>query len=338
MRFLPAFTVIAAFLFSCPVRAQESSITLSFPVDCRINETCWVVNYADTDEAKDSARDFTCGPHTYDAHDGTDIAIADRVKMEQGVAILAAAEGTVKRVRDEIDDKQPAEEDIKSMLAERKGCGNGVVIDHGNGRQTIYCHMKKDSLLVKADQKVRAGDKLGLIGQSGAAEFPHLHLAVFHDGKIIDPFTGFDQEKGCNAPDAQSLWKAGSGMDYAPVSLYTAGFQDSVPDFEAIKIDTTVKAEIDRMAPVLAFWAGFFGAQQGDKIRMEILSPDGSLLAERGMVQDKTRARQFYYIGKRLSGDAWRAGEYQGVFRLTRDGAPGMPPLEREIRHTVAVR
>ena len=75
-------------------------------------------------------------------------------------------------------------------------CGNGVVLAHPGGWETQYCHMAKGSVRVKTGETVTAGTVLGLVGMSGDAEFPHLHLAVRHNGEKIDPFAP-DAKLGC---------------------------------------------------------------------------------------------------------------------------------------------
>ena len=85
-----------------------------------------------------AATDFTCGPLSYDGHDGTDIALPTRAAMAEGVAVLAAAPGTVTGIRDGIADFAP--------VIQGKECGNGVVIDHGAGWVTQYCHLRQGSV------------------------------------------------------------------------------------------------------------------------------------------------------------------------------------------------
>lgn len=63
--------------------------------------------------------------------------------------------------------------------------GNTVVIDHGFGLQTLYMHMS--ALNVKEGQTVSKGELLGLSGQSGYAEGPHLHISVRIHNISIDP-------------------------------------------------------------------------------------------------------------------------------------------------------
>ncbi len=317
-----------------PLSAMANrSLRLSAPVDCRIGETCWIVNYVDVDPEPDSASDFHCGHLTYDAHHGTDIGIADWKTMEKGVAVHAAAGGTVLRVRNESEDRLPSPEDIKNMKAENKGCGNGVVLKHGYGWQTIYCHMKQDSIVVKPDQTVKAGDKIGEIGHSGIAEFPHLHFGAFFESHTIDPFTGFDDMKGC-AQNGTSLWKSKSAINYEPVSLYAAGFKADVPDFDAIKQDISSPDTLPANIPALTFWAGLYGAVKGDMITLEIQDSYGRIFATRTTEQEKNRARQFYYVGKKIRNNSLVPGTYTGTLRLTRispDGNSFTRRISREI-------
>ena len=55
---------------------------------------------------------------------------------------------------------------------------NYIVVDNGNGWQTIYYHLMTDSIAVKVGQTVVAGQPLGLVGSSGSSTDPHLHFEV----------------------------------------------------------------------------------------------------------------------------------------------------------------
>jgi len=66
-----------------------------------------------------------------------------------------------------------------------KGYGNCVIIDHGNGFQTLYAHHSKN--LVKAGQEVSQDTVIALSGNTGRATGPHLHFEVRKDGKPLDP-------------------------------------------------------------------------------------------------------------------------------------------------------
>ncbi len=65
--------------------------------------------------------------------------------------------------------------------------GNYVIINHGNGYQTLYGHMSKT--LCRTGQSVSQGTRIGLVGSTGYSTGPHLHFTVYKNGKLIDPLT-----------------------------------------------------------------------------------------------------------------------------------------------------
>ena len=64
------------------------------------------------------------------------------------------------------------------------GYGNYVIIDHGNGLETIYAHL---SIVYDNDPEFWVGSVIGLSGNSGYSTGPHLHFGVRKDGKYVDP-------------------------------------------------------------------------------------------------------------------------------------------------------
>jgi len=130
-------------------RLQTSApIKVELPARCTLGETCWVANYVDVDPGP-GAQDFRCEARTHDGHDGIDLAVRDQGIMEQGLPVLAAASGTVSRVRDGVADVGLSDARSREAIAGRE-CGNGVVIDHGDGWETQYCHLKQHSLRVRS--------------------------------------------------------------------------------------------------------------------------------------------------------------------------------------------
>lgn len=63
--------------------------------------------------------------------------------------------------------------------------GSVVVLDHGNGWQSLYAHL--DSFDVHTGQTLRAGTRIGRAGRTGKVTGAHLHLEILHSGKRIDP-------------------------------------------------------------------------------------------------------------------------------------------------------
>ncbi|HEU4423120.1 MAG TPA: M23 family metallopeptidase, partial [Pilimelia sp.] len=94
-------------------------------------------------------------------HAGVDLAI------REGTPFRAAHSGTV------------------TLAKWYGGYGNCVILDHGNGIETVYGHAS--SLLVKEGQKVEAGDPIGLVGNTGHSYGSHLHYEVHVYGVPKDP-------------------------------------------------------------------------------------------------------------------------------------------------------
>ncbi len=67
----------------------------------------------------------------------------------------------------------------------RRGYGNHIVIAHGYGYKTLYAHLSK--ILVKKGEKVKRGDVIGLVGNTGLSVSPHIHYEVHKNNKKINP-------------------------------------------------------------------------------------------------------------------------------------------------------
>lgn len=297
---------------------KSNAPKLEMPVDCELGENCWIVNYVDVDPSEDIRADFTCNPRTYEGHKGTDFGLADRRTMEAGINVLSATSGTVSRVRNNVPDR-PALKGMPYDVEEGKECGNGILVDlPQKGWKIAYCHMKESSITVKPGDKIKAGDKIGLIGQSGNADFPHLHISIYHDNITIDPFTGQTDTKGCNQ-EAHTLWKDTEAVSYSPVDIYAAGFENAQPVFDQIKIDASAKEFIAVDSDIITLWASFYGVKKDDIIEMEILTPRGESYAARQFVMSKDRAQQFYFIGRKTRSAPLMIGVYTGDIKLSRE-------------------
>ena len=67
----------------------------------------------------------------------------------------------------------------------QKGYGNTVVIDHGYGYKTRYAHLSK--ILTQRARKVKRGEEIALVGNTGKSTGPHLHYEVIYKGQHVNP-------------------------------------------------------------------------------------------------------------------------------------------------------
>ena len=323
---------IGLLLAATPAAALE----LGWPVACTRGQDCWIVHYVDADLRPDRAADFTCGTLSYDGHNGTDIAVRDRRAMAAGVPVLAAADGTVVRVRDGVPERPVVSDTVGAIHAVGEECGNGVLIDHPDGWQSLYCHMKQDSVRVAPGQAVRRGEAIGAVGQSGLAEFPHLHLGILRDGAVIDPFTSAPAA-GCDAASGQPLWAAQTKVDYDPTMLFAAGFAAKPPELLALLTDASSPLTLAADSSALVLWFMAYGVQAYDRISFQIRGPGDRSFLKQDAVQRSTRIRVMRYVGKRNRSGALPRGEYTGRVVLTRRRPDG-GELRRVIERRVMVR
>lgn len=289
---------------------------LVLPIACTLGRDCAIQNYPDDDPGP-AAQDYQCHGRTYQGHDGTDFRLPSMVAQREGVAVLAAAAGTVRAVRDgEID---LSIRDRPAGATAGRECGNGVAIDHGGGWETQYCHMARGSIAVAAGQKVVAGTPLGRVGLSGDTEFPHLHLTVRRSGKAVDPFA-FGQAAGqCGA--GRSLWVATPA--YTPGQVLLAGFAAGPVSLAQAQAEgATPQPRPARTTPLVAFVEAI-GLAGGDIQRLVLSGPDGTVLADnQAPPLDRDKAQTILFAGRRPPLSGWPAGRYRLRYTVLRGGLP----------------
>ncbi len=74
---------------------------------------------------------------------------------------------------------------VVNIIRSRKGLGNVVEIDHGNGYKTRYAHLA--DIEVRKGRELKKGDRVGYVGVSGSSFAPHLHYEVLRDTLVMDP-------------------------------------------------------------------------------------------------------------------------------------------------------
>ena len=180
--------------------------------------------------------------------------------MRAGVDVIASAKGTVIGTRNSVDDVLYTAANAANV--EGKGFGNGLVLRHDDGWETHYCHMKKGSVQVKTGEVVEAGTILGQIGLSGRTQFPHVHLSVRKDGKVVDPFDP-DGSVTCDEPDEGTL--RSEPLPYSAGAVPYAAFADNIPAFEDVKSGRADAKSLPVDAPAIVVFGFGFGAKKAIK-------------------------------------------------------------------------
>ena len=304
------------------------------PIACPTDTGCIVRSFVDQDPGP-GAKDWHCGRLTYDGHKGTDIRVPDGVAMAKGVQVLAAAPGTVLRLRDGMDDvsiRVTGADAVKDREA-----GNSVIIDHGDGWETQYGHLRKGSIIVKSGETVTAGQPIALMGLSGNTEFTHTHFEIRHNGQPVDPYTSTAMGQGCGG--VFTLWteRALAALSYREDAPFDAGFDDARPDQWAARAGAYAGLVPTVDSPALVFWIDVLGHRAGDRQMMRLLSPDGTPLANADDVVTETHVQWFQFIGAKRPANGWPPGRYRGEYSLVRD-INGQPQTLIAITRAIDVR
>ncbi|HRH58513.1 MAG TPA: peptidoglycan DD-metalloendopeptidase family protein, partial [Chitinophagales bacterium] len=232
--------------------------------------------YVDQNTATTSITDFSCGSNTYDGHRGTDIAIFPYgfYKMDNNqVEVVAAAAGTIIAKADGNFDRNCSSNSLTA---------NSIIIQHADGSEALYWHMKKNSVTSKTvGQTVVAGEYLGIVGSSGSSSGPHLHFEVWAGSTNAtrqDPYSG-----ACNTLNANSWWitqKPAIDPAVLKVSTNTTDLvMPGCPTTETPNENTSFTIPFQG-AGLPAGYAKFYiflrDATVGSTIDLKILNPNGT--------------------------------------------------------------
>lgn len=290
--------------------ATAMAQTFALPIGCLPGETCFVQKYVDVDPGE-AVADYACGSLSSPGHQGTDF----RVLPGASADVLAGAPGTVKAVRDGMADNLFAE---PIRVPSQRACGNGVLIDHGGGVETLSCHMSPGTLRVAVGDTVAAGTVLGRVGASGEAGFRHLHFQIMREGKPLDPFTGREMGEGACGTGGTPLWDAAAwqALQATPrTAVLSAGFADGPVTIAAIQDGTL--APVAAGAEALVAYGLVFGPEAGDRHHIRIEGP--GIAVDEAMPQERAQAQAMRFAGKRL-GEGLSPGRYTMHYAIVRNG------------------
>ncbi|HMN97690.1 MAG TPA: M23 family metallopeptidase [Phycisphaerales bacterium] len=214
------------------------------------------------------AIDYACRPWTYGGHEGIDTEIRSFGEQFVGVPVFAARDGIVVFAQDGWPDTN-----IFGGIQ-----GNIVVLDHGDGSESQYYHLKQGSVAVGVGTSVRAGTQIGSVGSSGNSFGPHLHFQTmrFVGGQwsVVEPFAG-----PCR-PGA-SDWTDQAPLDTDALFLHDFGITRT--DLSALAepwwtpwpLPTDGQIQLDD--PAVVFWWRVFNFPPNCPVRVRFYRPNGTL-------------------------------------------------------------
>src|SRR5690606_12469092 len=78
---------------------------------------------------------------------------------------------------------------VVDFAGQQRGYGNVVILEHRNGVQTLYAHLRGFASGLKKGDKIDQGEIIGFVGATGWATGPHLHYEFMVNGQQMDPMT-----------------------------------------------------------------------------------------------------------------------------------------------------
>jgi hypothetical protein len=211
--------------------------------------------------------DYACRPWASDGHAGIDTGIRSFGEQMIGVPVLAARDGVVVFAQDGFPDTN-----IFGGFG-----GNIVAIEHADGVETQYYHLKNGSVAVSVGQPVTAGQQIGLVGSSGNSFGPHLHFNTLVNGQIVEPFSG-----ACNPVPSQ--WADQASLDTDELFLWDFGITRTdlfaLPEPWWHPWPLPGDGQFSVNDPFIAFWWFVYNFPEDCLIHVRFLRPDGSVAVD----------------------------------------------------------
>jgi hypothetical protein len=105
--------------------------------------------------------------------------------VDYGAKVIAVADGTVVETLSNLDDQVVGTlPDPKTITIENVD-GNHIVLDLGHGKFGFYAHLQKDSVVVKKGDRVKRGQVMALLGNTGNTSAPHLHFHLMDGSSVL---------------------------------------------------------------------------------------------------------------------------------------------------------
>jgi len=252
-----------------------NELRLRLPIAGTYGKDWLLANFFDADAASSRVRDYMGAVGgdaiTYDDHTGVDFELPGFRAMDEGVAVVAAAEGVIEETSDQLYDRN------RTCV---HGRSNEVRIRHANGFATRYMHLRKGSVLVRPGDHVSAGQRLALVGSSGCSSYPHLHFETLDcQGQAIDTMAAKLFEATLTYP-----------RDAQPTVMETAVFQPKIHDVLAIQEPDGPDRHQVAVGQYFSVGATIANLRAGDRVRFDFLTPNNALWEH----SFETRADKFF--------------------------------------------
>ena len=297
--------------------ANAEDLKFGLPIKCEINKDCFIQNLPDILNGSDAADPF-CQGATYQGHKGIDIRLLSLENIKEDIPVIAAGDGVVKAFRDGEEDRLIVTQEDRNRIKDKE-CGNGIVLSHVGGYESQYCHLKQNSISIQNGDKVKQGDILGFVGNSGFASFPHVHFTLRKGEQWLDPISGSAPSQSCQLTTKQNtLLDEETAKLFSENSsrLLTSGISGKV--IEHIKLVRTGAPEKLKMSDQATVgWAWFINLRKGDQIRFTLEGPKGLLVENTTKPLDRNKASYSAYAGDKSRSIK---GEYRLKTELLRDG------------------
>ncbi len=293
------FKKITTSLLVCFAFTLYGQAFLHTPIAGTYGQDFIIVNYVDWGQDT-IILDHECGNKSYDGHQGTDFVIRSFAEMDNGVQVLAAADGVVTFIQDGLFDR----EKVSSIP---KGLGNYVAMRHANGFYTYYGHLAKNSISVNVGDVVPAGMAIGRVGSSGNSSDPHLHFELWYDSLVlVDPYQGLCGNTG-------TQW-----LDPIPYDtsfhVWTSGLCNFIPYLDTLKEEPLLRDTFTLEDEAIAYWNILYGLRTGDVLQLKWYDPLGGEWFSYDYVA--TRDWWYFYYWSYIFVPAWTSADpWQVVLR-----------------------